>query len=225
MTSKQRLVRGASTRSVSPRLLPMLAWTLSAGVGLAGCGVSDAAEHVRLVDPGAADPMPVRSAVAVLNPVGNSGVHGVVYFSEEGGAGAAAAGDGGPLALRAEARGLPSGPHGFHVHLFGDCRGADGKRAGTHFNFAGSSLHPPEDIDRITGNLGELVANENGVATIEEKLETARLQGPYSIVGRSVIVHASGNDPESPPIGAAGARVACGVIGVTEWGTPSRAGA
>ncbi|MEZ4334737.1 MAG: superoxide dismutase family protein [Myxococcota bacterium] len=224
MTSKQCLVRCSFIRSVLPGLLPTLVLTLSVGGGLAGCGVSDAAEHVRLVDPGAEDPMPVRSAVAVLNPVGNSGVHGIVYFSEEGSAGSAA-GDGGPLEVRAEARGLSSGPHGFHVHLFGDCRGADGKSAGTHFNFAGSSLHPPKDIDRITGNLGELVANENGVATIEEKLETARLQGPYSIVGRSVIVHASGNDPESPPIGAAGARVACGVIGVTEWGTASRDGA
>ncbi len=36
------------------------------------------------------------------------------------------------------------------------------------------------------------------------------------IVGRSVIVHASEDDLKSQPAGNAGARIACGVIGIAK---------
>ena len=40
------------------------------------------------------------------------------------------------------------------------------------------------------------------------------LAGPQSIVGRGVIVHAGEDDLTSQPTGAAGGRVAGGVIGI-----------
>lgn len=143
-------------------------------------------------------------AIAVLRPVGDSGVHGTVRFEEEKG----------QLHVVSDVYGLPPGPHAYHVHVYGDCTGPGGKRAGTHFNFVGSSLHPPKDVDRITGNLGELVAGPDGHAHADAPVPLARLDGPKSILGRAVIVHAKANDPSQPPIGAAGARIACGVIGV-----------
>jgi Cu-Zn family superoxide dismutase len=48
------------------------------------------------------------------------------------------------------------------------------------------------------------------------------LWGEYSILGRSVVVHAQEDDlgrtdhPESPKTGNSGARVACGVIGLAK---------
>jgi Cu-Zn family superoxide dismutase len=42
------------------------------------------------------------------------------------------------------------------------------------------------------------------------------LDGPHSIIGRSIIVHAGEDDLTSQPSGDAGPRVACGVIGYTE---------
>ncbi len=42
------------------------------------------------------------------------------------------------------------------------------------------------------------------------------LHGHHSIIGRGVIVHAGRDDLKSQPSGAAGARVACGVVGITE---------
>jgi Cu-Zn family superoxide dismutase len=54
------------------------------------------------------------------------------------------------------------------------------------------------------------------VATIER----ASLQGRKAILGRAVVVHERGNDPQSPPIGNAGGRIACGVIGAADPAGP-----
>lgn len=146
------------------------------------------------------------AAVAVLHPTRGNEASGTVRFTPV---------DGG-VRVDSEVAGLTEGRHGYHVHLYGDCTAGDGTSAGTHFNFRGPSRNPPGNIDRITGNLGELVADARGNASHSTEVEHASLTGPKAIVGRSVVVHASANDPDQPPIGAAGSRVACGVIGIAE---------
>ena len=51
---------------------------------------------------------------------------------------------------------------------------------------------------------------------VDTVIKHATLHGPYTIIGRSVVVHAKPNDPASPPMGEAGSRLACGVIGIGE---------
>lgn len=143
-----------------------------------------------------------KQAVAVLQPTQGNDVKGTVRFTQQ------AQG----VKVTAHVTGLTPGKHGYHVHVNGDCSSPDGKSAGTHFNFEGSSQNPPADIDRITGNLGNLDADQGGEANASSIVEKATLTGEKSIIGRSVIVHAKPNDPSQPPIGAAGARQACGVI-------------
>ena len=145
----------------------------------------------------------VEYAVAVLEPKSDSGVTGTVRF--------ALGADG--VSVDANAAGLTPGLHAFHVHVYGDCTSPDGKSAGTHYNFQGGPGNDPS-IKRITGNLGELDADEEGNASLTENVPEAELNGPDSIIGRAVIVHEKPNDPSDPPIGAAGGRVACGVIGI-----------
>lgn len=145
--------------------------------------------------------MDVTSAVAVVNPTNGNKAKGTVTFSEGGNG----------VQVKAEFSGLPQGKHGFHVHLYGDCSASDGTSAGTHFNFEGSSKNPPANIDRITGNLGNVEAGSNGSATADTTISNTTLK---AILGRAVIVHAKENDPTQPPIGAAGARLGCGVIGI-----------
>ncbi len=156
--------------------------------------------------PGAKQAMPARDAVAMLSPPASSAARGKVAFR---------ALEGGGLQVTADLEGLPPGKHAFHVHLYGDC-GGNAEQTGTHLNFSGSSEHPPANIARITGNLGDLDANKQGVAHFEGQVADASLQGKYSIVGRSVVVHEKPNDPKSPPMGAAGGRSACGVIGLAK---------
>lgn len=149
----------------------------------------------------------VEFAVAHLKPTAGNTARGVVRFerADEG------------VRMTTEISGLPGGKHAHHVHVWGDCSGADGKTAGTHFNFQGSTLNLPDDAKRrITGDLGDLEPAEDGTASVTRMLPTAQLDGPLSILGRSVIVHAKGNDHSQPPIGAAGSRLACGVIGASD---------
>ena len=154
----------------------------------------------------ASEDMP-QAAIAVLHGTeGNDDVTATIRFTPE---------DGG-VAYTTEAEGLAPGKHGYHIHLYGDCSAPDGTSAGTHFNLKGSSKNPPKDIDRITGDLGDLDAGEDGSASDEGMLAGASLTGAKALIGRGVIIHAKPNDPSQPPIGAAGSRQACGVIGIAE---------
>ncbi len=138
------------------------------------------------------------AAVARIEPTQGSQAHGTVEFRPSG--------DG--VEIHADLSGLPEGRHGFHVHQNGDCSAPDASSAGPHFAFEVEPGAP----DRITGNLGELVADSSGHAVLDADVPRAELEGDRSIVGRAVVVHARGNDPTVTPSGDAGARIACGVI-------------
>jgi Cu-Zn family superoxide dismutase len=145
-------------------------------------------------------------AVAVLQPTKDSKVAGSVSFAKaEGG-----------VRVSAHVTGLTPGKHGFHIHEFGDCSAPDAASAGGHFNPSGSPHAAPSDAARHTGDMGNLEANAEGAAELEYVDAKAAFEGDNSILGRGVIVHASPDDLKTQPTGAAGARLACGVIGATK---------
>jgi Cu-Zn family superoxide dismutase len=167
---------------------------------------SDRAHGLR-EDPGAADSKHVSRAVAVMAATGSGKPLGALFFD---------AGNDGAIKVEGELTGLPSGKHAYHVHQYGDCSAADGESAGTHFHFQGSSENPGEGIAHITGDLGELDVPADGKVSVKARVEKAALLGGFSIIGRSVIIHERGNDPTKPPMGDAGGRIACGVIGIAK---------
>ena len=112
-----------------------------------------------------------------------------------------------------EAKGLSAGKHGFHVHQYGDCSSADGKSAGGHFVGTGEEHAAPEAEVRHAGDLGNIIADNNSEVKVSFDDRKISLKGENSIIGRSVIIHAAPDDLASQPSGAAGNRVACGVIG------------
>jgi Cu-Zn family superoxide dismutase len=151
-------------------------------------------------------PAPVTRAVAVLHPLGSSGVSGTVTFTKaEGG-----------VKVDARVSGLKEGAHGFHVHEYGDCTAADGTSAGGHFNPAGEPHAGPHDAKRHAGDMGNITAGKDGVATLEYVDSQISFEGPNDILGRGVIVHANADDFKTQPTGNAGGRVACGVIGAAK---------
>jgi superoxide dismutase, Cu-Zn family len=153
-----------------------------------------------------AAPGPVTKAVAVLSPLGSSGVSGTVTFTKVA--------DG--VRVAAHITGLKEGLHGFHVHEFGDCSAPDGTSAGGHFNPSGSPHGGPHDAVRHTGDMGNVTAGADGVATLEYIDSRVAFEGPNSILGRGVIVHANADDMKTQPTGNAGGRVACGVVGAVK---------
>lgn len=78
----------------------------------------------------------------------------------------------------------------------------------------------PDAAVRHVGDLGNAVADASGTATISFTDKIISLSGKNSIIGRAVVVHADEDDlglgghELSSTTGNAGARVACGIIGI-----------
>jgi len=180
--------------------------------GLSACdgGAQDGNEQPAGVaaetSPAAESGPPPRPATATLKPTAGNTVSGEVQFFPE---------PGGGVRVVAKVHGLRADLHGFHIHERGDCSAADGTSAGGHFNPDGSPHGSPlaEPARRHVGDLGNLASDAAaGTATYDRVDPELSLAGPRSIIGKSVIVHAGADDLESQPTGAAGARIACGVI-------------
>ena len=97
-----------------------------------------------------------RHAICIMYPHDNSGVKGIVSFSQEN--------------ITAECKivanltGLkPNSLHGFHVHEFGDL--SEGcTTAGPHFNPFNKRHGDRMSEDRHVGDLGNVKTDENGKA-------------------------------------------------------------
>lgn len=146
----------------------------------------------------------ITKAVAFIHPTQDHSVSGIVTFTEHTKG----------IKISAEVSGLTPGAHGFHVHEFGDCSYADGRGAGDHFNPAGHPHGGPESKVRHAGDLGNLVADRNGNATYTHIDGCLTLNGPDSVIGRSVVVHEHEDDLATQPTGDSGGRVGCGTIGI-----------
>ena len=106
----------------------------------------------------------------------------------------------------------PHSEHGFHVHAVPDCSD-DGMKTGAHFNPDGHPHNDPSHILRHAGAMFNIKADENGVGTTRQEVDTITLTpGRYSIIGMPLITHRDPDDYVSQPLGNAGPRVSCGVI-------------
>jgi Cu-Zn family superoxide dismutase len=146
----------------------------------------------------------VQKATCVMHATaGNETVKGVVKFTQTIGG----------VLVEARIEGLKPGLHGFHVHEFGDLDCADGMCTGGHFNPTGEAHGAADAAIRHAGDLGNLEAGANGVAEYKRLDTRLQLNGPHSILGRGLVIHANPDDFTTQPTGNAGARLATGVIG------------
>eukprot|EP00916_Digyalum_oweni_P017956 GHVL01029873.1.p1 GENE.GHVL01029873.1~~GHVL01029873.1.p1 ORF type:complete len:151 (+),score=15.09 GHVL01029873.1:79-531(+) len=139
-------------------------------------------------------------------------VQGTLCFTQE---------EGTPTKVEGEVTGLTPGEHGFHIHEFGDATNGC-VSAGSHFNPKGKTHGGPTDENRHAGDLGNITAGDDGIATVKIEDKQIPLIGPSSIIGRSLVVHekaddlGKGGNEESLKTGNAGGRIACGIIGITK---------
>jgi Cu-Zn family superoxide dismutase len=123
----------------------------------------------------------------------------------------------------------PGQKHGFHIHNTADFSNGC-VSAGPHYNPFNKLHGAPDEEERHVGGLGNIQADEKGVAKGVITDHLVKLTGEYSVVGRSYMVHAkeddlgrgdnSKADEPGPPqdgfvskiTGNAGARIACGEI-------------
>lgn len=106
-------------------------------------------------------------AVCVMNPDNGSSVSGIVKMTQTGGQKAK---------IVADVEGLSPGQHGFHIHENGILDGSC-KSAGPHYNPYGKNHGGPESEERHVGDLGMLVAGEDGLAHYEREDHQIMLHG------------------------------------------------
>ena len=148
--------------------------------------------------------------VAISDLEHSDKVKGTILFMQKKGS---------PTLIKGKITGLEPGAHGFHIHEFGDLsQGCES--AGAHYNPDGVDHGDLEDGH--VGDLGNIEANEDGIAEFSFPAKRVELIGERSIVGRAVVVHSDeddlgkGGDAESLKTGNAGDRLACGVITLTK---------
>jgi Cu-Zn family superoxide dismutase len=137
-------------------------------------------------------------AQATATVGGSEGVHGTVTFSQ--------AVVGGVVTVKGHIKGLDAdAKRGFHVqcvlltlirqhllthtsselgNLSGGCASA-----GAHYNPLGVAHGARSDTVRHAGDLGNIQADADGVADFEFEDAVLSLNGVFSIVGRTVMVH------------------------------------
>ncbi len=148
------------------------------------------------------------TAVAVLHPTKGNQTTGVVHFQSEAG---------GKVRVIATVEGLaPNSVHAIHIHEFGDCTAPDATSAGGHYNPEGHPHALPDKKERHAGDLGNLRADAQGKAMLDLTVDNITINGSKNpVAGRGVIVHEKMDDG-SQPVGNAGGRISCGVIGLAK---------
>lgn len=119
--------------------------------------------------------------------------------------------------LRVEVAGLPAGVHALHIHETGTCEPPSFGSAGGHYAPRGHGhgvLHPR---GKHAGDLLNLHVPGSGRVASERLAEHVTLvpgaaHTLFDEDGSALVIHAGADDYRSQPSGAAGDRIACGVI-------------
>lgn len=94
--------------------------------------------------------------------------------------------------VEVEAAGMSPGKHGIHIHTLGDLGDMQaGMSTGGHYNPHGNPHGCAPTSERKVGDLGNMLVNGQGQGFYaEERNPLIRLDGPTSVIGRSLIIHA-----------------------------------
>ena len=135
-------------------------------------------------------------------PKSNTETAGTVSFQQKGE----------QVVMKVKATHLTPGEHAIHLHEKADCSAPDATSTGGHWNPAGHD-HGKWGAEHFhMGDIGNLVANANGEATLTfstDKWCIGCQDESKNILNKAVIIHAKADDFHTQPTGNAGGRVAC----------------
>lgn len=159
-------------------------------------------------------------ALAVLKGVVNdSKISGTIFFEQQG--------YNSPVFVTVNITGIPNGlgpKHGLHVHQSAITSTSDltadicGSAAG-HFNPLNKTHGDILAATRHVGDYGNILSS-NGNILYKFNDTVSSLYGFYGVIGRTIVLHqleddlGLQNNTGSMTTGNAGARIACGVIGI-----------
>lgn len=153
----------------------------------------------------AAEGPAIRRVTAYMEPKSGSDVTGRAIFIYESGT----------TEMSLQLENVPPGTHAVHLHETGDCSAPDATSAGDHWNPTGEPHGEWGGTGGFhLGDIGNIEAAEAGSVSFNFSTDrwTIGGGGQNDITGKAVVVHAQPDDFTSQPAGAAGERIACGVI-------------
>lgn len=122
---------------------------------------------------------------------------------------------GSEVSINASFSNLSEGVHAVHLHMTGDCTAADFTSAGGHLNPGGEQHGTLNPRGAHLGDLPNVTVAEDGAGTMSTILRGTRASIETAIFdedGTALVVHEGADDYRSDPAGAAGSRIACGVL-------------
>lgn len=147
-----------------------------------------------------------KNAVCVIN----SKINATIYLTEYNN----------NVVIYGKVKGLkPNMMHAMHIHEYGDM--TDGCTSScAHYNPHNMNHGGPDSNIRHVGDLGNITADMNGCCQFIMVDHMVKINGPYSVVGRAIVIHEDPDDlglgghKDSHTTGHAGKRIGCGVIGI-----------
>ena len=161
---------------------------------------------------GAAGPalaVELRAEIKQATPTGTGDTLGSVTISDS------ASG----AAIKTALKGLPPGPHGFHIHQNGSCQPttANGQpvpagAAGGHYDPQNTGKHEGPEGNGHLGDMPLLQVGQDGNAA--QSLTVPHIKDVAALRGKTVIIHIGGDNysDQPQPLGGGGARIGCGIL-------------
>lgn len=111
-----------------------------------------------------------------------------------------------PAYQPAQNRAQPVGPHGFHIHEFGNCQIGNPDNP---FQAAGGHWNPTNQPHGNHAGDFPVIFSNNGFARMSFFTNKFKVK---DAIGKSIIIHQNPDDYRTQPAGNSGKRLACGVI-------------